>query len=41
MTGHRHQYLMIAELVRQKSLGGVELDIPAREPMREPPRFEE
>ena len=25
---------------RFKPLGGVDLDIPAREPMREPPRFE-
>ena len=31
------------EAIRRRidSLGGVELDIPARSPLREPPRFEE
>jgi plasmid stability protein len=31
------------EAIRRRiaSMGGVELNIPAREPMREPPRFEE
>jgi plasmid stability protein len=33
----------LLEAIRRRidSLGGVELDIPARTPLREPPRFEE
>ena len=32
----------LAEAIRKRivPLGGVELDIPAREPVREPPRFD-